>query len=180
MAEAERGGSGERQLQMAEAESEAESEADSGGSLDGAGECDSPREPNGFAAHASPSDRPSNGGMSSSSGQTHTGPLPEPSPHLDQEQNRTPSPLHAHAQPANPEPAAALSPRSETRRQLDVMLNSDSDTEDPDAPFCRICYGQDNGGENGFLFSPCSCSGSMGMIHVECLGTFRTIMHHNA
>ena len=35
--------------------------------------------------------------------------------------------------------------------------------EDPDAPQCRICYGKDDDmcGENGRLFRPCRCKGSV-------------------
>ena len=34
---------------------------------------------------------------------------------------------------------------------------------DPDAPQCRICYGKDDDmcGENGRLFRPCRCKGSV-------------------
>ena len=46
---------------------------------------------------------------------------------------------------------------------------------DPDAPQCRICYGQDDDmcGENGRLFRPCRCKGSVQFVHVECLQRWR-------
>ena len=35
---------------------------------------------------------------------------------------------------------------------------------------CRICYG---GSEDGHLFKPCRCSGSVKYVHVECLEKWR-------
>lgn len=40
-----------------------------------------------------------------------------------------------------------------------------------DRPTCRICYA---GSEAGRLFSPCLCSGTMGLVHVNCLNEWRT------
>jgi len=42
--------------------------------------------------------------------------------------------------------------------------------EDDDQPRCRICL---EGPEEGRLFSPCLCRGSMQMVHVECLNEWR-------
>lgn len=50
------------------------------------------------------------------------------------------------------------------------LLHDDTEEDDADKPFCRICYGTDDGEDNGYLFRPCKCSGSMSLIHVECLG----------
>eukprot|EP00041_Stephanoeca_diplocostata_P024399 m.617258 g.617258 ORF g.617258 m.617258 type:complete len:311 (+) comp22518_c0_seq8:153-1085(+) len=46
---------------------------------------------------------------------------------------------------------------------------SDSD----DGRICRICYGEDDGEENGVLFRPCLCRGSCGVVHVNCLDEWR-------
>jgi len=51
-------------------------------------------------------------------------------------------------------PTPTPSPAESTQKALDAMLE-DSEPEDDDAPVCRICYGRDNGKENGFLFQPC-------------------------
>jgi hypothetical protein len=34
---------------------------------------------------------------------------------------------------------------------------------------CRICLGEEDEPVNNPLFSPCKCSGSMGLIHLQCL-----------
>ena len=44
-------------------------------------------------------------------------------------------------------------------------------TEKSEAPVCRICLCEDNEIDNP-LFAPCKCSGSMGLIHHECLKTW--------
>lgn len=36
-------------------------------------------------------------------------------------------------------------------------------------PICRICYVEEEEGENNPLIQPCSCSGSMKYIHLKCL-----------
>jgi len=41
---------------------------------------------------------------------------------------------------------------------------------DTDEPICRICHG---GAEDGKLFSPCKCSGSIKFVHMECLNKWR-------
>jgi len=42
-----------------------------------------------------------------------------------------------------------------------------------DRPQCRICFGTDNNEENGPLFRPCSCRGTMAWVHMECLDHWR-------
>lgn len=37
---------------------------------------------------------------------------------------------------------------------------------------CRICYDDDNKSD---LFAPCMCSGSMGLVHRECLRQWRAV-----
>lgn len=53
-----------------------------------------------------------------------------------------------------------------------------SETEEEEAGserFCRICYDDTDGGEMGFLFSPCLCKGSCALVHVACLNTWRSM-----
>ena len=71
------------------------------------------------------------------------------------------------------EAAAPPAERSDNAETRDAAASSDGDEEDEDAPRCRICYGTDNGGENGWLFRPCLCGGSMANVHVKCLETWR-------
>lgn len=40
-------------------------------------------------------------------------------------------------------------------------------------PCCRICYGTEMDGEDGPLFRPCSCRGTMAWVHMECLDRWR-------
>lgn len=40
-------------------------------------------------------------------------------------------------------------------------------------PCCRICYGTERDGEDGPLFRPCSCRGTMAWVHMECLDRWR-------
>ena len=51
------------------------------------------------------------------------------------------------------------------------------DEPEPDEPehekFCRICHDSTDNGEDGRLFRPCSCRGSMAWVHVECLDKWR-------
>eukprot|EP00038_Savillea_parva_P001576 m.105507 g.105507 ORF g.105507 m.105507 type:complete len:326 (+) comp10551_c0_seq2:42-1019(+) len=42
-----------------------------------------------------------------------------------------------------------------------------------DGRFCRICYDDEDGGESGFLFRPCRCAGTVALVHVNCLNTWR-------
>ena len=39
----------------------------------------------------------------------------------------------------------------------------------PDEQLCRICLGEEDDTVTNPLLSPCKCTGSMGLIHVECL-----------
>ena len=39
----------------------------------------------------------------------------------------------------------------------------------PDEQLCRICLGEEDDSMLNPLLSPCKCTGSMGLIHVECL-----------
>lgn len=34
---------------------------------------------------------------------------------------------------------------------------------------CRICFSEETDPKSNPLISPCKCSGSMGMIHLDCL-----------
>mmetsp|Transcript_18154 Transcript_18154/g.30521 ORF Transcript_18154/g.30521 Transcript_18154/m.30521 type:complete len:310 (-) Transcript_18154:205-1134(-) len=43
---------------------------------------------------------------------------------------------------------------------------------EPAEPSCRICHG---GSEEGRLFSPCLCRGTVGKVHVECLNAWRAM-----
>jgi len=43
-----------------------------------------------------------------------------------------------------------------------------------DVPICRICFDSEDGGEDGKLFRPCNCKGTMAWIHIECLNKWRT------
>jgi hypothetical protein len=49
--------------------------------------------------------------------------------------------------------------------------------EDPqeEERLCRICHGDEEDGEDGRLFRPCKCSGTMGWVHVECLDKWRQV-----
>ena len=42
-----------------------------------------------------------------------------------------------------------------------------------DCPQCRICFDVGSDGEQGPLFRPCRCSGSMAWVHRECLDQWR-------
>ena len=46
-------------------------------------------------------------------------------------------------------------------------------SHDEDAPQCRICFDGGCFGEQGPLFRPCRCSGSMAWVHRECLDQWR-------
>ena len=49
----------------------------------------------------------------------------------------------------------------------------ESISNDEDAPQCRICFDGGCFGEQGPLFRPCRCSGSMAWVHRECLDQWR-------
>lgn len=38
-----------------------------------------------------------------------------------------------------------------------------------DEMVCRICLGEDDEPNSNPLFSPCTCAGTMGLIHLNCL-----------
>ena len=45
-----------------------------------------------------------------------------------------------------------------------LVEDADADEAPSDAPCCRFCFE-----EHGNLVSPCSCAGTAGVVHVECL-----------
>lgn len=49
-----------------------------------------------------------------------------------------------------------------------------------DVPTCRICFDSEDGGEDGKLFRPCNCKGTMAWIHTECLNKWRTQIANSA
>lgn len=48
-------------------------------------------------------------------------------------------------------------------------VNSKLKNLNPDEQLCRICLGEEEENVMNPLLSPCKCTGSMGLIHVECL-----------
>eukprot|EP00658_Telonema_sp_P-2_P026633 TRINITY_DN20770_c0_g1_i1.p1 TRINITY_DN20770_c0_g1~~TRINITY_DN20770_c0_g1_i1.p1 ORF type:complete len:242 (-),score=42.77 TRINITY_DN20770_c0_g1_i1:72-797(-) len=56
-------------------------------------------------------------------------------------------------------------------RICETELEPESEPE-PDK-LCRICLGSDDGESQNPLFRPCSCSGTMAWVHVQCLDAWR-------
>lgn len=50
---------------------------------------------------------------------------------------------------------------------------STQDASPSEIPCCRICFDGEESNENGRLFSPCKCTGTMKFVHVECLNRWR-------
>eukprot|EP00967_Tisochrysis_lutea_P097161 scaffold142637_cov37-Tisochrysis_lutea.AAC.3 len=74
---------------------------------------------------------------------------------ISDDQFRTPPATPDGAHPQS-QPAAAASEEGEPLR-----------------PCCRICYGMDNDCDEGPLFRPCLCRGTMAWVHMECLDRWR-------
>ena len=74
--------------------------------------------------------------------------------------------------------ADAAAPRGDDApdtHALDPELSAERERAEPDAPddeppSCRICFA---GEEEGRLFSPCRCRGTMKHVHVKCLDAWR-------
>jgi hypothetical protein len=54
---------------------------------------------------------------------------------------------------------------TENKKQNEMPGGGNQDLEG----VCRICLGEEEDNNKNPLFSPCSCAGSMGLIHLDCL-----------
>ena len=81
--------------------------------------------------------------------------------------------------------AEARAPRGDDApdtHALEPELSSERERAEPDAPddeppSCRICFA---GEEEGRLFSPCRCRGTMKHVHVKCLDAWRRASQRGA
>jgi pSer/pThr/pTyr-binding forkhead associated (FHA) protein len=58
---------------------------------------------------------------------------------------------------------------NEPKEEGDGLVNNKDVKDINDELVCRICLGEEEEPSTNPLFSPCVCSGSMGLIHLECL-----------
>jgi E3 ubiquitin-protein ligase DOA10 len=63
---------------------------------------------------------------------------------------------------------ASMSNNAESKKDVIVEINLNTS----DSLMCRICH---EGEEEGRLFSPCKCSGTMKFVHENCLDKWRAL-----
>jgi|EP01049_Picozoa_sp_SAG25_P006886 hypothetical protein len=85
-----------------------------------------------------------------------------------------------------PPPPTANNPSPGSCSSFDAFEEGDSSSlrrmEDPTDSdrLCRICHGCEDGGEEGRLFRPCMCRGTMAWVHVECLDRWRHVSQNSS
>jgi len=68
---------------------------------------------------------------------------------------------------------AAFAARPTTPAAEPASARAAAEEGAPDLPCCRICWGTESDGDDGPLFRPCTCRGTMAVVHMECLDRWR-------
>ena len=85
-------------------------------------------------------------------------------------------PVSPPSVPESP-PIATLTSTFTSANQSDCAKESPSGTKGSSGVFCRICHEGDMDGDK--LISPCSCSGSVGLIHRTCIEKWLTTVNQD-